>query len=86
MEKDDNLNLNNLTKKLINHSCSIGPISILECRSGWRVYMCTDSYEDEGINLAYSTFNDDDFTLMIKKAILNLDKSVDCHGKSFTQD
>jgi len=61
-----------------------GPISILECRSGLRVFMITNQQDDSGVNLAYLTQCNNSFEEMIKTAIKNLDKNIDANGKEIT--
>jgi len=75
-------NIEDLTEQLLHHKNKLGPISILECRSGWRVFMASRD-DDTGINLAYSTFNNDSFAGMLKEAIVKLD---DLHIRRQSED
>lgn len=51
------------------------PVSILECRSGWRVFIQTgwdeQAREYTGVNLAYSSQCDKSFKNMLMKAMQN---------------
>jgi len=62
-------NIDKLTNQLLHEASD--PISILECRSGWRVFIQTgwDGEEAIGKNVAYSSECNNSFSKMIQKAI-----------------
>lgn len=70
--------MNNLTDKLLLKIPY--PVSILECRSGWRVVI---NKAGKYINLAYSTYCDDNYDKMLETAIDNYKNKIDVYGKKF---
>ena len=56
------------------------PVSILECRSGWRVYL---KIKSDKVFLASSAYCNNDFNKMIITALNNYKNNIDGNGNYF---